>query len=320
MQSDEELFGPELDLDDAADAFLKKYEEEVEEAEETIEEVTEEVEETAEEATEEVTDDAPEDDEGEETEAPAPKVADDDAEVTVEVDGKELKFAVKELKRLAGQEASLTQKSQAIAAQRKALDQHGLYLSKILQDRFESAKAKAEKYKDVDLFRASRELDPDEFDALRAAKESAESELKAIEREGQEFVQRATQLRSQLLREQAKESLKEITKAIPEWNDKLYGEIRTYAISQGMDADLVNEVVDPGAIVMMHKAMLFDQAQSKKETVTKKVIKAPKRALSKSAAPDRGEARIKTLKTQAARTGDIDDVTALFLAQLNSKE
>lgn len=318
---DDELFGPEMDLEDAIEAFMKGTPDEAtlsedQEGDAEAEEAEEEEDIETEEGDESENDpDEAGDDEGEEDEPSKPaKVADDEAEVTITVEGKEHRVSVKDLKRLYGQEAALTQKSQALSGMRRTVEAQGLYLAQVLDTRYKAAQAKAAKYKDVDLFRASRELEPEEFDALRAAKENAESELAALEREGQEFVQRAQQTRQQLLREQAKESLKVITKAIPEWNDEVYGKVRSYAISQGMDADMVNEVVDAGAIVMMHKAMKFDEAQAKKATVTKKVAKAPTKVLKKSAEVDRGSSKVKAIRREAVRSGDVDDVAALFLA------
>lgn len=335
MDEELNLLDQETDLDDAIEAFMKSEpdeetlsEEDEVEPTETDEPVEDEEDEDAVEDEEEPEDDPEEDpeddDEGTEEEdeedGEEPEVASDDAEVTVTVDGEEHRVSVKELKRLYGQEASLTQKSQALSAQRRAVESQGLYLAQILQQRYEKAKAEAEKYKDVDLFRASRELDPDEFDALRAAKENAESELAALEREGQEFVKRTQETRQQILQAQAREALKEITKAIPEWNDELYGKIRTYAIAQGMDAETVNEVVDPGAIIMMHKAMKFDELQSAKPKVKKKVTKAPKKVLRKGDKPtDTKTSKLKARKRMAMESGDVDDVAELFMAAMREE-
>lgn len=319
------------DLEDAVEAFMNsEYEEddeslpdtdeeeltEAEEAEETEEETYEDDEEDSESDPE----DDPEDDEEDDDEV-EPEVASDDHDVVVTVDGAEHRVSVKDLKRLYGQEASLTQKSQAIAEQRRLVESQGLYLANILQQRYEHAQAQAKKYAGVDLFRASRELDDDEFEALRAAKENAESELQALEREGQEFLHRSTQTRNELLRAQAKESLKEITKAIPDWSDELYGEIRTYAVSQGMDADTANEIIDPSAISMMHKAMLYDKAQRTTATVKKKVTKAPKRVVKKSEkVTDNQTSKMKAKRRAAVESGDVDDVTDFFLAAMSEDE
>ena len=331
---DEELFGQETDLEDAINAFMKSDPDEAilsdddDEDEPTTTEADDEEAEADEEdedaeEDEEGSEDDPEDsedgDEGDEGKTEG-KLADDDAEVTVTVDGKEHRVSVKDLKRLYGQEASLTQKSQALSAQRRIVEAQGMFAAQVLQDRYTKAKAEAEKYKDVDLFRASRELDPDEFDALRSAKENAESELAALEREGREFLTKTQQVRTQMLREQAQQALKEITKAIPEWNDSLYTKIRTYAVSQGMEAELVNEIVDPAAIVMMHKAMKFDEVQSAKGKVTKKVSKAPKAAVSKGdKATDNTTSKLKAKRRSAMESGDIDDVAEAFLAAMRDQ-
>ena len=333
---DEELIGQETNMDDAIEAFMKSApvdednvplsndedgttaEAEEIEAEETEDTADEEAEDSD---TDPEGDDAEgEDDDAEEgtEEAKAPKVADDDAEVVLTVDGKEVRASVKDLKRLYGQEAALTQKGQALANQRKVVEAQSMYVAKVLQDRYEAAKAQADKYANVDLFRASRELDPEDFDALRSAKELAESEVKKLEQEGQTFMKQATETRNQMLREQAKTALKEITKAIPEWSDELYGKIRTYAVKQGMDPDIVNEVVDPGAIVLMHKAMKYDEALLSKPKVVEKVTKAPKKVLRSGEKTDSKSSKLNAKKRVAQTTGDVDDIAELFLAAHNS--
>ncbi|MDQ2066741.1 hypothetical protein Q9295_10160 [Xinfangfangia sp. CPCC 101601] len=315
---DPELTGSETSLDDAVEAFMKSTPDEEAlagvEVEDEEEEVSTEAETAEDDGGEDEGDGSEAAEEGEGDEDPAPKVAEDDAEVVVTVDGKEQKFAVKDLKALAAQKTQLETTAAALAAQRRVMETQGLYLAKVLDDRFKAAKEKVEKYKDVDLFRASRELDPEEFDALRAAKESAESELKALEIEGKEFVQRSRDAHQRLLREQAKESMKVIAKAIPDWNDALYDQIRTYAVAQGMDRDTVNTIVDPGAIVMMNKARLYDLAQEKKTEVKEKVAKAPTKVLKKSETVDREASAVQKLRKAAAASGSVDDVAEAFFA------
>jgi hypothetical protein len=268
---------------------------------------------------EEGSDDEDEDDSDEDTDeddsedAPKAIEADDDAEVAVIVDGKEHRVSVKDLKRLYGQETALTQKAQALASQRRLIEAQGLFYAKTLQDRHSKAVAQAQKYANVDLFRASRELEPDEFDALRSAKENAESEVIALEREGNEFITSAQQTKANLLREQARESLKVLSAAIPDWSDDLYGKIRTYAVSQGMDVDSVNEIVDPGAIQMIHKAMRFDEAQKKSPSVKKKIAKAPSKVVKKGETQTTTKSSgLKAQRQKALMSGDIDAIADLM--------
>ena len=264
-------------------------------------------------------DDAGDDDDGadaDEAEAEPSDIA-DEVEILVKVNGKDERVSIGDLKRLAGQEVSLGQKAQAVAEQRRTLDAQGIYVAKIMQTRWDAAKAEQAKYANVDLYRASRELETDEFNALRAAKEGADNEIVAIEREGAEFIKTTNDHKQSLLREQAKESLKVIAEKIPDWSDKLYDEVRTFAIGQGMDSQQVNEIVDPGAIIMMHKAMQFDNLQSSKAKVTKKVTKAPRKSVSASVkATDTKASKLKSTRRTAMETGDVDDVTALFLASM----
>lgn len=312
---DEDIFDDELGIDDLADQFLKDLKSE-DTAEDEEEEEAEEADTEEEVEEEETSDEAPEDGDEEEDEeaAPAAEVA-DDAEVSVKVDGKDLKLKVGDLKRLAGQEAALTQKSQSVANQLRAVEAQGLYLANVLEGRLKTAKAKFDKYANVDLFKAQRDLDPEDFDALRAAKAAAEAEYSAVTRESQEFMHRVQETRQKVLRERAAVALKEITRAIPEWNDELYGKVRTYAVSQGMNPNEVNEVVNPAAIIMMNKAMQFDAIKAKTETVEKKVKKSPKRVTPKSAKTvDATSSKFRAAQRKAEVTGDIDAVTDLFLA------
>lgn len=297
---------------------------EVEEIEEDLEEVQEE---EADEESEEELEDSDEDGEEEggdpsdddESDGDPDGQSDEDPEFEVTVDGESRKAKLSELTRLYGQEAALTKRSQAVADQNRVLEAQGLYLSKIYDTRLETARKAVEKYKDVDLFQAYRELDQDEFEALKTAKEAADAELAVIEREAGDFVQKAHQAKQTYLRQEAQKAIPVIKKAIPDWTDKTYADVRSYAVSQGMPASAVNEIVDPAAIVMIHKAMQFDSTKSKAAEVKKKVTKTSKKATRKSTNKvDSQSQSLKRLRAKAAESGDIDDIAAAFLAA-NSK-
>ena len=74
--------------------------------------------------------------------------------------------------------------------------------------------------------------------------------------------------------------MKVLEQDIPEWNNQLYDDIRSYAVSQGLPEDQVNSYVDPVVIKLINKARLFDQAKqvttTKKKRVAKKVLKTSK--------------------------------------------
>ena len=85
------------------------------------------------------------------------------------MDGQEQEFTLGSLKRLAGQEASLTRKGQEVAAKRKSVDEFSaayLARNKQLLDR---AQAKYAPFKDVDLLALSKDpnISQEELVAVR---------------------------------------------------------------------------------------------------------------------------------------------------------
>src|SRR5262249_47659052 len=121
-------------IDSAADAFLASFKlpadaENQPSDEETRKKPSEEQPEP--EQTEEGSDASPEQteegaEEGETEKAPKRKYAEEDAYAKVKVGDQELEVSVKDLKRLHGQEAALTRRSQEVAAERKATQDKAL--------------------------------------------------------------------------------------------------------------------------------------------------------------------------------------------------
>lgn len=302
----------ELSFDELVDKFSAaepKFVEPVEDPEDEEPEEQEEVEDTSE-------DDANEDDEEGGDEGSDPDSEDqgeEDAEAEIEVEG--TKVPVSELTRLYKEREQIAETAKAAREAQRLVEAQGLHLAKLYEDRLIKAQQAVQKYANVDLFQAYRELDADEFETLKAAKEAAEAEYATVTAEAQGFMQSVAQTKQAYLREQAKQSLGIIRQAIPDWNDQVYNQVRTYAVSQGMDVGTVNDIVDAPAIIMMHKAMLYDAAKTNSEKVVKKVVKAPKKVVKKAEdRTDSESAKSKRLMAAARASGDIDDVTAAFMA------
>src|SRR3546814_10534101 len=116
------------------------------------------------------------DDDGSNDEKPAPKaVPEDDAVVKVVVDGEETEVTVGSLKRLAGQEAALTRKSQEVevVGGRAAL---------MIQGAIEVVLEELAPYKDIDWLTLRDKMEPDEFEWHRDNFRSEEhtSELQSL--------------------------------------------------------------------------------------------------------------------------------------------
>src|SRR5512139_3659998 len=143
------------------DAFKKKPSEGTPESndEETKPEETTEDDKTSDESPEETeSDESSKDDE----KAEKRTYADDEGTyVKVKVGDTEHEVPVKDLKRLFGQEASLTQKSQQVADERKQVEAELAKNTAATQALLERAKARFEPYSKVDFLLAAQQLSPE---------------------------------------------------------------------------------------------------------------------------------------------------------------
>lgn len=291
----------------------EQEQEEVAETEEVAEDQTDPEEESTDAEAE--TEDESEEGTEEQEEPVAKKTLDDDAEVEVKVDEEVLKVSVKDLKRLYGQEAALTRKSQQVAAKRKEVEATEQKLGASLQKLYEKAAQRWEPYSKIDMLVASKQLDADQFAALRAEAQAAFEDFRFISEEADAFVKQANAQRQEQLKTAAQEAVKVLKEAIPDWSPSLYDNIREYAIGTGMDAEVVNNLVDPVAIQLIHKARLYDES---KKIVTKKKVLTPKKVVKTTVSPSangdmspKKEAATKKLMA----TGDVGDAADVFLAR-----
>lgn len=319
-----------FDEGDAAEAFLSRWSEEdpekasestendeVETDDETVETEAEEDQEEDEdtETDPEETDSESSDEDETETETETKKDTSDDVKVKIKVGDKEHEVSVKELKRLYGQEAALTTKSQAVAAERKQVEENGQKLAAQMQRVYDKAQARWEPYSKIDMLVASKQLDGDQFAALRAEAQAAYEDFRFISQEADDFVKNAKTQRQTFLQTQAKEAVKVLKEKIPGWNQEVYNSVREYAITQGLPAEVINEMVDPVAIQLIHKAMNHDKAKTivtKKKVVTpKKVLKTTKTTSGRDVKVNKADAQMKRLKA----SGTTDDAAEAFLAR-----
>ena len=333
---------PLASVDDAAEAILGQWEDadedqpsedsqeatdettdetEVEDSDETEDEETEEeteedLEDLDEEEDSETDDEDEEDDSEDETDEEEEVELDDETVVDIVVDGETKQASIKELKRLYGQEASLTRKSQETSSQRKLADEQLQRADASLQAMLSRAQERWKPYSEVDMLVASKQMNSDEFAALRAEAKQAEDDLKFLSEEADAFYDFVKKQNAEQKQAQAKECVKVLQKELPEWNNQLYNDIRMYAVSQGLPEDNVNQITDPNAIMLLNKARLFDQT---KKVATVKKAKASKKVLrSKKAPPSKAE--IRASKNQKAmdklRTdgNDLDNIAEAIMA------
>ena len=276
-EEDQEAEVEATDETEVAEAQEDENEDDLESDEDDEDPVDEDSEEDDEETSEE-----DEDDDEEEV-----QVLDEESLVEIVVDGETKQASVKDLKRLYGQEASLTRKSQEMASQRKLADEQMQKADASLQAMLTRAQERYKPYAEVDMLVASKQMSADDFTALRAEARQAEEDLKFLSEEAEQFYGYVKQQQSESLQQQAKECIKVLQQDIPDWSNDLYNDIRSYAIAQGLPEDQVNQYADPNVIKLLNKARMFDQT---KKVATVKKAKAAKKILrSKKAPPNSAE-------------------------------
>ena len=330
-----------LTLDDAAEAILGNWEDpetvseeeqeatdettsetEVEESVETEDETEdletdEDDEDPEEEEPEDTEDDQEESEEQDEDSEEAEVVAfDDDTLVEISVDGESKQASIKDLKRLYGQEASLTRKSQETASQRKMADEQLQKADASLKAMISRAQERFKPYSEVDMLVASKNMSAEDFTQLRAEAKQAEDDLKFLTEEADGFYGYVKQQQSQAMQDQAKECVKVLQREIPDWNNSMYNDIRQYAITNGLPEEAVNQYVDPNVIMLLNKARMFDQttkvATVKKAKAAKKVLRTKKAPPSKT--DIKRNRQQKNVDRLRSNSNDLDNIADVIMS------
>lgn len=335
-----------LDIDDAAEAILGRWDDgetlsevdkedatsedlnetEVAEDDELDDEEDDEGEDNLEDPdTDELDEDGETDeDEDDDEDDDEPLAASDDQIVDIAVNGESKKVSVKDLKRLYGQEASLTKKSQDLATQRKQSEEQLAQTQMSYQKLMERAEARYKPYADIDMLVASREMDAETFSQLRQDAKQAEDDLKFLQEESGQLVSQVQQQHQQATREAATECVKVLQDQLPDWGNELYADIRDYAVKSGLPKDQVDQYTDPQVIMLINKARLYDQskqsANSKKAKakLTKSKSGKTKVLSSKKAPPSKKSIqRANQQKQMDMLSGakDLDDIAEALLSR-----
>ena len=263
----------------------------------------------------------PEEDEDneEEEEAEAKKPLDDEQKVEILVDGETKSVSVRALKRLYGQEASLTRKSQETAQAKKDAQAQIERTHVTLQKMMEKAQEAYKPYAEVDMLVASKTMSDQDFTALRKEAQLASDNLKFLGEEADKFYGDLKAQQQEALQKQAQECVKVLQEEVPDWSNSMYNDIRSYAVNQGLPEEEVNQYVDPNVIKLLNKARLYDQGKQK-AAVKKKKPSAKKILRSKKAPQTANEAKRQSVekkrqKVRSQRGTSLDDVTDLILSR-----
>jgi len=256
----------------------------------------------------------------ENTEGDAQADPNDPDEQVVEIKvGEETKQAkLKELKRLYGQEAALTQRSQKVAETLKLAEAREAQAGAALQAMISKAEEKAKPYRDIDWLVLSQRMNTEDFEALRQDAALAEGDVKFLKGELDKQVQGQNERAQVAYREAAQACLKTLQDpetGIKGWNKELYDGMVKWGTEQGLPA--ITQLVDPAAWKIVHMAYQYAQQQSAAKTAETKVQKIAHRPTTVIAPKGQGRAPADQKTTairNLRRSGSLDDAAGAFMA------
>lgn len=254
---------------------------------------------------------------------PKRKYSDDETYVKVKVGDDEHEVPVKNLTRLYGQEAALTRKSQEVAEARRTADEAQAKAMTATNVMLQRATERANQYRALDFFAIAKELSPEEMNTLRANATAAFEEEKFFKEELDGFVKTVAAKQAEVAKTEAQDCIKQLTDPtspvyIEGWNEKLYNDLRTFAVDQGVPVQFVNALRVPGAFKLLHMAMQYASGQKALIKVTKVKDKKPTKIIKPSTAPRRkttDSTKKDAAMAKLKATGTQEDAANAFLAR-----
>ena len=320
-------------IDEAHDALLGLMNPEGELLKEEEAAPTEE-EESTEETQDESLEEEPEEDESEEEEddeGADESEAEEEVLYAVNVNGEEHEISLDELLKGYSRQSDYTRKTQELSEQRKSIEtnqaqwnaeiqqiqtERQQYVS-ALQNVIETSMGSLDQFATVD-WNTLKNDNPLEYITKRDEYREMQDKVRQAQfqqQQAQQTHQQETQRNHQRVLQEEHGKLLE---ALPEWSEqkvrqKLSGEIKEYALSQGYTAEEIGSLIDHRSLMTLYKAMKFDKASSP-SVVNKKVKNKPRviRAGSPRTKSDEDKTKRTAQMKRLRGSGHLDDASALL--------
>ncbi len=281
----------------------------------------------SEEATEDAASDEPEE-EGDQADEEAQGEEEQEHTYTVKLDGTEVEVPASELVKGYQRQQDYTQKTMALAEERKALTQE---FEAARKERVEYLQGLAAIEQQLTALQPQR---PD-FDRLFAENpvEAArveyewrkyEDSMRAISAEKQKVSQLEEMAQAQhiaQLVEQNRERL--LNERLPEWKDPAKAKrdrdaIRQTLVSEGFTPEELDQLYDDRMVKIAWKAAQYDQMQAQRKAIkpTPQKGPAPMRSSSQNFAPRASVTDVTRAKQRLAKTGSLQDAAAVIAKML----
>ena len=186
----------------------------------------------------------------------APEIDLDSIRITV---GDE-ELTVEDLKSGYLRQADYTKKTQALAEQRKEVDQTKEQYAAALAYMTQATRQGLSQFDGVN-WQQLQQTDPAQYQQLSQQYSQVASQVEAFENAQREFFTQAQQQAEAQQKMQAQQSVETLKTLVPEWNNELYGELREFAGNYGMTSEEFNRIADYRPIMMMLDAMKFHKSR-----------------------------------------------------------
>ena len=217
-----------------------------------------------------------------------------------------------------------TQKTQALAEQRKAIEAEkaAVEQAKQLRDQYAQRlelieKVLNEQNKSEDL-ESLKESDPIGYAMKVAEQVQRDKQLAAVQAERTRIAEKQNAERQSQLQQYIAEQQAKLQQFIPEYSDPAKGEevrrdIRKAAQSMGFQDSELDQVYDSRAVLALWKAAQYDKLMANKPEVTKRVAEAPKTLKPGTGKVSNPETEaIKADRNRLRKSGRARDAAALF--------
>jgi len=279
-----------LSLMEAMKALETEETPQVEQVEEASAELEEEENPNQESESEVESEDEIEEEEGSLTEEEAEETKEPE-QFVVKVDGEEVKVTFDELKAGYSRLRDYTKKSQALAEQRKALEAES---QAVLAERQQYQQILSELQKQLTVenepdWDELRNTDPIEYGIQMADWNRKQMKLAAVQNEQQRILslQQAEQEKS--LKVKLQQETQALINALPDWQDSekqkaIIAKVSEQGKKLGFKDEELEQLFDHRALVALHKAALYDELMSKRQSL-KPAVANSKTISPKTAAP-----------------------------------
>lgn len=268
-----------------------------------------------EEQQDEVVDEAQAEELPEEEQQPEVEEEDEDGEL-IEIEGKSYKVP-KELRDMVLMHKDYTQKTQAVADQRRAVEERAQALEqreRALGDSFEKAvefrkvQDRLAEFERLD-WNAIVDADPVQAQKLTIAYQQLQREAQAKWTELQQSQGQVQQLTETQRQQMLAEAEKDLRARLPDFGPQLAEQIRKAAQEYGITPEELDSLIDPRHVHVLHDAMKWRALQAQKPTAMQKVAKAPPAIKPQAAKPrNQNQAAFDRLK----KSGRVEDLAALL--------